>query len=61
MIDHYTTRRCHACDRQSWLVAEGKACPWCGKRTGRYTNLISHVIVLASVLALCGLAYMGAR
>ena len=58
MEPYKTTRRCHHCDRQSWLAAEGKPCPWCGRRTGKYDNIVKHVVLAFSILSLCSAAYV---
>jgi hypothetical protein len=48
------TRKCHNCDRHSWLVAEGKPCPHCGRITGKYhdqTNFIIGWLAVAATVA----------
>jgi hypothetical protein len=43
------TRRCHHCHRHSWPVAEGNPCPWCGRRTGKYSVGFPWVVALVSI------------
>jgi hypothetical protein len=52
MHDGYLkTRKCHNCDRHSWLVAEGKPCPHCGRITGKYHNEVYFGFMWVAVLA----------
>jgi len=56
MDPEYKTRRCHHCDRHSWLVADGKGCPWCGRRTGKYEHQAFHIIAIVAVLSMVAVA-----
>lgn len=48
----YKTRRCHHCTRHSWAVADNNPCPWCGKRTGKYHNVISWIFVIGAMTSI---------
>jgi hypothetical protein len=61
MKPNHATRRCHHCNRHSWLVAEGKPCPWCAKKTHKYHHQMNHVMGAIAVLAMCVVAYGLAR
>ena len=55
------TRKCHHCGRYSWVVAEGKSCPWCTKKTTQYHNKMNHILTLIAVISMCVIAIWLAR
>lgn len=48
----YPTRRCHHCGRQSWRVAQGEMCQWCGRKTSKYNHMLFHTIAIIAVVAM---------
>ena len=48
----YGTRKCHHCSRHSWLVAEGKPCPWCARTTSKHHHTMNHIMFLVAIASI---------